>query len=202
LISILLMNVGADSMTIEQTPENLSPLRQPPDEPHFDDELTILKARPVVPLKQFDERPQRKRKWFLFGMFALAMFLGAASGLISAYFKLREVSEEPVIQLGVATLRAPEEPLPSTVSEERHTNNGFGNLLPGLPSLEEKQLKPFTPKRPVIRPRRVSINTKNSVPLRSLSEEEELRRIREALLADDSKRRRVRPTERREQRRF
>ncbi|HUS11243.1 MAG TPA: hypothetical protein VMZ30_12325 [Pyrinomonadaceae bacterium] len=189
-------------MTKEQTLGNLSPLHQPPDEPHFDDELTILKARPVVPLKQFDERLQRKRKWFLFGMFVLAMFLGAASGLISAYFKLREVSEEPVIQLGVATLRAPEEPPPSTVSEEPDTNNGFGNLLPGLPSLEEKQLKLFTPKRPVIRPRRVSINTKHSVPLPSLSDEEELQRIREALLSDDSKRRRVRPTERREQRRF
>lgn len=196
------MDVGADSMTKEQTPENLSPLHQPPDEPHFDDELNILKARPVVPLKQFDERLQRKRKWFLFGMFALSMFLGAASGLISAYFKLREVSEEPVIQLGVATLRAPEESLPSTVSEEPDTDNGFGNVLPDLPSLQEQQLKRFTPKRPVIRPRRVSINTKHSNPLPSLSEEEELRRISDALLADDSKRRRVRPTERREQRRF
>ena len=191
------MDVGADSMTKEQTHEHLSPLHRQADEPHFDDELTILKARPVVPLKQFDERLQRKRKWFLFGMFALAMFLGAASGFISGYFKLREVPEEAVIQLGVPTLRAPEEPVPSTLSEVPDTNNGFGNH-----SLEEQQLKVFTPKRQVIRPRRVSINTKHSVPLPLLSEDEELRRIREALLTDDLERRRVRPTERREQRRF
>ena len=189
-------------MTKGQTLENLAPLYQPPDEPDFDDELTVLQARAVVPLKQFDERPQRKRKWFLFLMVALAMSLGAASGLISAYFKLREVSEEPVIQLGVPTVRAPQEPLPSTVSEELDTKNGFGNPLPHLSSVEEQQLKLFTPKHPVIRPRRVSINTKHSVPLPSLSEDEELRRIREALLTDDLERRRVRPTERREQRRF
>lgn len=189
-------------MTNEQTRENISPLHYSADEPHFDDELTILKARPVVPLQQFDSRLQRKGKWFLFGMFALAMFLGAASGLISASFKLREVSEEPVIQLGVSTLTAPEEPVSSTVAEEPDTNNGSGNLLAGFPSLEEPQLKLITPKRSVVRPRRVSINTKHSVPLRSLSEEEELKRIREALLADDLKRGRVRPTERREQRRF
>ena len=194
------MNIGADSMTKEQTHEHLSPLHRQADEPHFDDELTILKARPVVPLKQFDERLQRKPKWFLFGMFALAMFLGAASGLITAYFKLRQVSEEQVIQLGGPTLKSPEESVPSTISDVLNTNNGFGNHLPG--SLEEQQLKLFTPKRQVIRPRRVSINTKHSVPLPSLSEDEELRRIREALLTDDLERRRVRPTERREQRRF
>ena len=187
--------LGPIPVTKEQTHENKT---YSPNEPHFDDELTILKARPVVPLKKFDDR----RRWFLFGMFALAMFLGASSGLISGYLKLREVSEEPVIQLGVPTVSAPEEPLPSTVSEELDTKNGFGNPLPDLSSLEEQQLKLFTPKRPVIRPRRVSINTRNSVPLPSLSEDEELRRIREALLTDDLERRRVRPTERREQRRF
>ena len=157
-------------MTKGQTLENLAPLYQPPDEPDFDDELTVLQARAVVPLKQFDERPQRKRKWFLFGMFALAMFLGAASGLTLAYFKLREVSE---VQLGVPTLGASEEPIPLTVSEEPDTKNDFGNLLPGRPPFVEQQLKLFTPKRTVIRPRRVTTNTKPSVPLPALSEEEE-----------------------------
>jgi hypothetical protein len=174
--TVLLRDVGADSMTKEQTLENFAPLHQPPDEPHFDDELSILKARPVVPLKQFDERLQRRRRWFLFGMFALAMFLGAASGLISAHFKLREVSAEPVTQLAVPTLRASEEALPSTVSEEPDTKNSFGNPLPGLPPLEEQQFKLFTPKRPVIRPRRVIIDTKHSFPLPPLSEEEEFAR--------------------------
>ena len=194
------MNVGTDLMNKEQKLENLSPLHQPPDEPYFDDEITILKARPVVPLKQFDDRLQRKRKWFLFGMCALAMFLGAASGLGSAYFKLREVSEEPVIQLAVPALSVSEEPLP--VSQGSDTNNGLANLLPSLPFPEERHLKLFTPKRP-IRARRVSIKTKPLVPLpSSMSEEEELLRIRAALLTDDLKRGRVRPTERRELRRF
>lgn len=194
--------LGTDLMTKEQKLENLSPLHQPTDEPYFDDELTILKARPVVPLKQFDDRLQRKRKWFLFGMCVLAMFLGAASGLVSAYFNLREVSEEPVIQLGVPLSRVPEEPLPSKVSQGPDTNNGLANLLPGLPFPEEQHFKLFTPKRPIIRARRVSMKTKHLVPLPSMSEEEELIRIREALLTDDLKRGRVRPTERRQLRRF
>ena len=201
-IDILLINTGADLMTKEQRLANLSPQHEPANEPNFDDELTILQARPVVPLKQFDERLQRKRRWFLFGMLALAMLLGAASGLISAYFKLHEVSEEQVLQSGVPTLSVAEEAVPSTISEESNTANGAGNLLTGFASLEEQQRKLFTPKRPAMRPRRAAINTNHAVSLPSLSEEEELHRIREALLTEDLKRRRVRPAERGEQRRF
>ena len=104
----------------KRTHENLAPLRQLPGEPHFDDALTILKARQVVPLKQFDEMLQRK--WFLVGMFVLTMFLGAMSGLISAYFKLQEVSETPVFQLSASTVTVPEDALSSTASPASYTD--------------------------------------------------------------------------------
>jgi len=186
-------------MTKEQTHENLA--SQLPGEPHFDDAVTILKARPVVPLKLFEEKSQRKRKWFLCGTFVLAMLLGGVSGLISAYFKLREVSEAPVIQLGLPTLEMPEESFSSTVSQELDTKDAFGNVLVGLTPVEERPLKLLTPKRAVIALKRETTNIKPSLPLAAVSEEEELRRIRESLLTEDSKKQRVRSAGRREQRR-
>ena len=80
-------------------------------QPHFDDELTVLAARPVVPLKQIDARVKHRRRWFLGGAFAVAMFLGAASALISAYFKFRNAPEPeiaPEIQ-SLSVLSLPEE---------------------------------------------------------------------------------------------
>ena len=189
----------ADSMTNQQTHENLAP--QLPGEPQFDDALTILKARPVVPLKQFEEKVQRKQKWILCGTFLLTMLLGTVSGLISAYFKLREVSEAPVIQLGLPTLKMPEESFSSTVSHELDTKDGFGNFLLGLTPVEERPPKLLTPKRAVVTLKRDTTNLKPSLPLAAVSEKEELRRIREALLTEDSKKQRVRSAGRREQRR-
>jgi hypothetical protein len=184
----------------EQIHENFVPPSQLPDEPHFEDELTILKARPVVPLKQFDEKVQRKRRRLLVGAFVLTMFLGTVSGLISGHFKLRAISDAPVIQLGIQTLNVPEESPSSTVVQEPKSRVGFAAVLPSRALVEEPQLKVVTRKRPIMMPTRDTINTNHSVPLPSLNGEEELRRIREALLTQDSKKLRVRQEKRRERR--
>lgn len=193
-------------MTKEPKLENLAPLHQRPDEPNFDDELTILRARPVVRLEHIGQMPKHKSNWFLLGSFALAMVLGAASGLISAYFKLREVSEARVIQFGVSTSDSLsstvyDEPLPPTGFEEPLTKTSLASLLSRRFPLKVQQPRLVTPKRVVTGPRPITRNTKHPLPLQ-LSEDEELRRIRQALLIDDSQKRRVRRTERREQRRL
>src|ERR1051325_10194092 len=67
-----------------------------PAQPHFDDERTVLSARPVVPLEKIHQR----RYWLLAGAFVLAMILGAGSALLASYLKLRSVhaSTGPILE--------------------------------------------------------------------------------------------------------
>ena len=183
-----------------QISENLVVLSQLAGEPHFDDERTILTARPVVPLDQIDRKLKPKRRWFVAGAFVVAMLLGGASGIISAYFKLREVPESPVAQVNVPTQAASEEPLASTVPEAALTEESNASFLPTLPVLEEQPSKLVIPKR-VVRPRPVTRSTNHSVTPQPLSEDEDLRRIRQAVLIDELQGRRMRDAERRERRR-
>lgn len=155
------------------------------EQPHFDDERTLLSARPVVPLERVDTRVKHRRRWLLGGAFAVAMFLGAASALVSAYFRFRNVPEPEMQSLSVVS--APEEaPVPVETPE-----------VPVVAVIEE---------RPKPRPK----NTDNAdrpapkpiaVSERRVSEEEELRRIRDAVLVDEWQERRARRVERRERRR-
>src|SRR6185503_18755165 len=73
-----------------------------PAPPHFDDDWTLLSARPVVPLEKIEAKERHRRNWVLGGAFAiammlgaasalLAMMLGAASALLASYLKLRNV---------------------------------------------------------------------------------------------------------------
>src|SRR5829696_504659 len=62
-------------------------------EPHFDDERTLIAARPVVPLETIEWKARHRRRWFLGGAFAIAMMLGAASALVASYLKLRNVPQ-------------------------------------------------------------------------------------------------------------
>ena len=77
------------------------------EQPHFDDERTVLTARPVVPLDAIEARVKHRRRWFLGGAFAIAMFLGAASALVSAYFKLRDQPDPEIQSLSVSSVPEP-----------------------------------------------------------------------------------------------
>src|SRR5215216_2797130 len=74
-----------------------------PVPPHFDDERTVLSARPVVPLEQINTKVRHRRQWILGGAFAIAMILGAASALVASYLRLRDVtassSEVPQVEV-------------------------------------------------------------------------------------------------------
>ena len=75
-------------------------------EPNFEDERTLLAARPVVPLQKIESRARHRRQWFLGGAFTLAMMLGAATALVASYLKLRN-APQPVVESQVVPDVAP-----------------------------------------------------------------------------------------------
>jgi len=77
------------------------------EQPHFEDERTVLSARPVVPLDAIEAKVKHRRRWFLGGAFAIAMLLGAASALVSAYFKLRDQPDPEIQSLSVSSAPEP-----------------------------------------------------------------------------------------------
>ena len=144
-------------------------------QPHFEDERTLLTARPVIPLEKIDTKVKHRRVWFLSGAFAAAMLLGAASALVSAYFKIRNAPDPEIQSQSVLSVS----PLPLPIVELR-------------------------PERPKVRPVRNTDKTDRTDPLiinPRLSDDEALRRIRDAVLVDEWQERRQRRVERRERRR-
>jgi len=160
-----------------------------PAAPDFDDERTMLAARPVVPLAKIDAKVRHRRNWFLGGAFALAMMLGAASALLASYLKLRNapnaVSEVPAAEATIEPVAAAE-PLTNDVpAVEENT--------------ESEATAPVTPKKEVKR-RIVVRRSSEAQPVPQLSEEDELHRIRDAVMVDSWEERRARRVLRRERR--
>lgn len=145
------------------------------EQPHFVDEVTTLTARPVVPLEEIDAKLKHRRHWFLGGAFALAMLLGAASALISAYFKFRNIPDPEIQSVFVS------QPVIET----------------SLPTIE------IVPERPKPKPKNTDHMDRPVVqsPIQPrLNEEDELERIRDSVLIDEWQERRQRRVERRERR--
>jgi hypothetical protein len=169
-------------------------------QPNFDDERTLLSARPVVPLEKIDAKERHRRHWLLGGAFALAMMLGAASALLASYLKLRNVpaaaSEISQIETPAAPVEAAAEPVERELSVTEHTADAE--------HIEEESDITVTPKRaPVVsRPATVPRSTELMRPrtVRGLDEEDELERIREAILIEEWQERRARRAARRERR--
>jgi len=166
-------------------------------EPHFDDERTLLSARPVVPLEKIEKKARHRRQWFLGGAFALAMMLGAASALVASYFKLRnapqtatELSVEPEVETApVAVVEAaPTEETPVVENEDLETPE---ETAPA-PTKRESVARHRT-----VAPRHDPIEEPDA---RQPSEAESLQQIRDAVLYDQWQERRARRV-RRERRR-
>lgn len=160
--------------------------------PEFDDERTLLSARPVVPLNEIDAKVRRKRHLVLGGAFAVAMMLGAASALVASYLRLRnvpsvatsEVSEPDVAPAPLAVVENAPSPTPAESPDEA--------LLAETPK-----------KEPVAKRRAVMKHTQEPVEVRDdpkISEEERLQQIRDAVLYDEWQERRARRVMRRERR--
>jgi hypothetical protein len=165
-----------------------------PSAPAFDDERTVASARPVVPLAKLKTH---RRIWLLGGAYALAMILGAGIALLGAYLRVRNTpaatSNSPEVQLSSAPLVAVDS-APSEMPADESTVDG---------STEESPVvaEPATEARPRRRtpPRRNSVLSQPRVP--EASEDDELRRIRGAVLVEEWQERRARRVLRRERRR-
>ena len=171
-------------------------------EPNFEDQLTLLTARPVVPLAKIDAKERSLRHWVLGGAFALAMMLGAASALLASYLKLRNVPnptleasattevsdiDTPVVPVAVAG-----EPVQSDLSVTPETDALVEAPIPDAPKRAPvvRRLAPVSRNTELIRPRTV----------REIDDNDELQRIREAVLIDAWEERRARRAARRERR--
>ena len=164
-----------------------------PVPPHFDDERTVLSARRVVPLERINAKVRNRRYWLLAGALAMAMMLGAASALVASYLKLRN-APAPVAE--VAEVEVTPEPL--VVAESVPSES---------PLVEEPVPVPVESPEPEAPPKRRTVAKHNEdlpEPRRTenRSDEEELNRIREAVLYDQWQERRARRAERRERRRL
>ena len=178
----------------------------PPAPPHFDDDWTMLSARPVVPLEKIEAKERHRRNWILGGAFVIAMMLGAASALVASYLKLRNVPnsvseisevETPTTPLAVTETMASQLPLAENggpVPTEAPTE---------IPTIDEF-INPVTPKKPKRKPaiRNNSDFTRPRVVREGheADEQGELNRIREAVLFDSWQERRARRALRRERR--
>jgi len=165
-----------------------------PTEPHFDDERTVRSAQPVVPLDKINAKVRHRRQWFLGGAFAIAMMLGAASALLASYLKLRHTPTA----VAEVTEDADVAPAPLAVA---------ATATPESENIEQPMEEPtpeVTPKKEAPRHRMLVVK-RNPEPVEQrdmqMSEDEELQRIRQAVLVDEWQERRARRVERRERRR-
>ena len=151
-------------------------------QPHFDDERTVSRARHVVPLEALDDRVKHRRRWFLGGAFAVAIFLGAASALVSAYFKMRNLPDPEIESLSVLSVPepTPEIPTVAVIPSRPKPRLRTGDEADRLAA----QASPGA--EPDMQPR--------------LSERDALRRIRDSVMVDQWEEQRARRVERRDRR--
>jgi hypothetical protein len=174
----------------------------PAPEPNFDDERTLLSARKVVPLEKIEAKARHRRQWFLGGAFALAMLLGAASALVASYLKFRNAPQT------ATELSAEPDAAPAPVAVAASAPTGTPSVEPVAENedLEESTLPPVTTKKESSPKRRAVVpeHTPEAIDehdSRQASEDQQLQRIRDAVLYDEWQERRARRATRRERRR-
>jgi hypothetical protein len=167
--------------------------------PNFDDELTLQSARPVVPLEKIDAKERHRRHWLLGGAFALAMMLGAASALLASYLKLRNV---PTVASEISEFETPAAPVAVTAEPIGGDQPATEDTVETI-NIEEQAPAPVTPKRVPVR-RQQPAENRNTELIRPRTVtgdyDDELERIREAVLIDQWEERRARRAARRERR--
>ena len=167
--------------------------------PHFDDRHVLERAQPVVPLDAIRARQRNRKLWFLSGAFLMAMFLGAASALVTVRVKQMRSAAIQAMQL-------PAEPTPDASAPDIETAAAIPAESPAeIPAAEEEAPAPavkrvITPKKQqpanAERPRMVGTRSSEVQP----TEDEQLQQIREAVLYDQWQERRMRRAARRERR--
>lgn len=110
------------------------------DEPHFDDELTVVTAQPVVPLEEIAQEQTRRKRWMLAGAFALSLLLGAGTALLAIRIKRQtpqpanaQVNAEEVVTEEPSSIQGGETPALARSLETE--------------SIEEPEVETVTPKK-------------------------------------------------------
>lgn len=192
--------------------DNPVELRTAVPPPHFDDRSVVLRAQPVVPLKEIRTKLRLRRTLILCGAFAVAIVLGAASALVAVSVQRMTASNEipqidaPATVTAAATQTVPDivEPMPdAAVSEDSAVAEDSVVAEPPVDE-EVRPAKPVVsaPKReaPLAqRPRVVERDADRRAGVQP-SEEEQLEQIREAVLYERWQERRARRAARRERR--
>jgi hypothetical protein len=174
-------------------------------EPRFDDERTLLSARPVVPLEKIDSKVRHRKGWFLGGAFAVAMMLGAASALLASYLKMRNVQNAPVAVTQVdvpetpvvVTEDPPAEPPVAAVEETSEQVNDTEESIP----VESTPKKAPVKRRTAVAAAKPDDYMSDPSDTRRMSEQDALHQIRDTVLYDEWQERRARRVLRRERRR-
>ena len=115
-----------------------------PSEPHFDEERTLLSARPVVPLAELNAKAGSRRWLLLTGGIAFAILLGAAAAVLIVRLEQRRVepaisvSSKPANTQQSENVRAPVDT--SDVSSPNDTANTLSSGPPVTP-LESHQVE-------------------------------------------------------------
>lgn len=87
------------------------------EEPHFDDERTILSAQPVVPLNAVANE-QSRRRWILVGAFVIASLLGSAVALALVRLRQPDPVNNAVVTESNAVEQRTEEPVSQVAEQE------------------------------------------------------------------------------------
>lgn len=166
------------------------------EEPHFDDERTVLSARRVVPLEKINAKSRHRRQWFLGGAFAIAMMLGAASALLASYLKMRNVQNAPA---EVTQVDVPEAPVAVVENPPAETPVAAVEETAALIPEQSEPKKAPVKRRTVV----AAVKPDDYEPSHSrrMSEEDALHQIRDTVLFDEWQERRARRVLRRERRR-
>ena len=175
-------------------------------EPHFDDERTVLSARPVVPLEKINAKSRHRKQWFLGGAFAIAMMLGAASALLASYLKMRNVQNLAAPAEVAAQVDESESPV--AVSDNPSAETPPVAAVEETASAAELTPEASAPKKAPVKKRTVVIaaakpddNMSDQSDSRRMNEDDSLHQIRDAVLFDEWQERRARRVLRRERRR-
>jgi hypothetical protein len=171
----------------------------PLPEPHFNDQQTVLRAQQVVPLQEIRTKTRHRKMWFLSSAFVVAMLLGAASALLAVRLK------QPIV--AGAAIEVSEQPdnedVSTPVTIEQHAT--AASLATEIGGGEITEPAPPTGQSSTATRRRIAAtnHSNSTTPVRKpeRSEEDELEKIREAVLFDQWQERRLRRATRRERRR-
>ena len=184
----------------EHTPHGSIDAPYPATEPHFEDEWTLQSARPVVPLEKINAKERHRRHWLLGGAFAIAMMLGAASALLTSYLKLRNVPvvASEITEIETSAAAVAEEPVQTDLPVTEQTDEVSASLV------EEPVTSDVPKPAPVVRRRATIPRDTELVRPRTVrgmgDQDEELQRIRDAVLVDQWEERRARRAARRDRR--